>query len=281
MFSKPIASGAMLVVILGAVGVAAVQQGTDVEQVGITQVQTASPTRTPVASPSPAERAAGAPNRVVDTAGFPVVPERPAEEELTTGPVVTVNGRPLGASGTNATTAADDEAETPAPTPRTQDQAPRDSAPDVQVAVTEPPRPLPRPEGLSAAPRSDAIDYDAIAAAAGGQTSTGVLQPPAQQQSVITLPQQQQPVITTPLPQQSATVVPQQPAMMTPPAPVPGADGLLRDPNRDELVGVVGPSGQIIWVYEEQLRETERSRVTFQNNQPQPQQTNPFGFVYD
>lgn len=276
MFSKPIASGAMLVVLLGAVGTAAVQQGTDVEQAGITQVQTASPTRTPVASPSPAERAAGAPNRVVDTAGFPVVPERPSEEELTTGPVVTVNGRPLGASTNDV--AEDDDAPAPA------DDAPADTAPDadVQVAVTAPPRPLPRPEGLSAAPREEAIDYDAIAAASGGQTS-GVLRPPAQQQSVITLPQQQQQqsVITQPLPQQSANVAPQQPAAITPPAPVPGDDGLLRDPNRDELVGVVGPSGQIIWVYEEQLRETERSRVTFQNNQPQAPQVNPFGFVYD
>ena len=48
---------------------------------------------------------------------------------------------------------------------------------------------------------------------------------------------------------------------------------------QDELVGVVGPNGEILWVYEEQVPALN-SRVTIQRRQQVPQ-NNPFGFVYE
>lgn len=44
-------------------------------------------------------------------------------------------------------------------------------------------------------------------------------------------------------------------------------------------MGVVGPNGEILWVYEEQVPMLD-SRVTIQRQQQVPQ-ANPFGFVYE
>src|SRR5690606_7718561 len=106
------------------------------------------------------ERAASAPGRVVDSAGFPVVPEKADEAVAETRPIVTVNGRPL--NGSTVQPAPEAVAETPSPV-----EAEKTDAGET-VAVAEPPRPIPRPEGLTG-PRQQAIDYDAIAAIAYGE----------------------------------------------------------------------------------------------------------------
>src|SRR5690606_12927106 len=102
--SRPIASGAMLVLLVAAVGGAAVQQGNETPEAGVVEISDATPPATQNEDASDAveteavdevERTAAAPNRVVESAGFPVVPqaERDRGQTETAGPVVTVNGR--------------------------------------------------------------------------------------------------------------------------------------------------------------------------------------------
>ncbi|RDE10187.1 hypothetical protein [Pelagibacterium lacus] len=230
MLSKPIASGVMLAVLIGAVSTAALQSQDGPDAAGVTQVETAD------AETEVEERTATAPNRVVDSAGFPVVPEASAEAEVPKGPIVTVDGRPLG--GVTVPEIAR-TAPQPEPVAVPEPEAPAEA---VEVAVSEPPRPMPRPEGL-VAPTSapDVVDYDAIAAVAGAAPETEFMSP-----------EQRRSLVTT-----SETYTSNQ-------------------PNADGLVQIVGPSGQVIWVYADQLQAND-SRVTVQRPQPD----NPFGFVYD
>ncbi len=242
MLSRSVVSGAMLVLIMGAVGAAALQQEPGAGFVAL-----------PDAPAENTERDATAADRVVESAGFPAVPqaERDRAGEATHGPMVTVNGRPLGEDRPAADrTVATAPAEEPvaAVTPQAETSA-------AETAAIEPPRPLPRPEGLGVPQQQDAtgIDYEAIARAAGmsGQNS-----------------------------QVSA------PGFLTPPdtqtlAPLSGSNSASDPRNReqDELVGVVGPNGEILWVYEEQVPALN-SRVVIERRQQAPQ-TNPFGFVYE
>lgn len=279
MIAKPIASAAMLTVILGALGGAALQQGAEEPQAAVTQIEpvdvaenppsTAEPAETapevepePVAPVTETEEAAEAveavepeetaiaapatpPARVVESAGFPVVPDAEQEEDAPApSPVVTVNGRPVGTPGTPGSTRAAVAARPDAATPST---GPNGGA--SEVAVIEPPRPIPRPQGLESAPQETDLDYAAIANVARGEPARDLfpLEPPRP----IGAPQVDE--------------------------RYPNAEnGVVRDPSRDDLVGVVGPSGQIIWVYEEQLR-SNNSQVTFEAPQP----VNPFGFVFE
>lgn len=267
MLSKPIASGAMLVLLIGVVGAAALQSDDTAPSAGVTQVET------PDDDAAPVEREATAPNRVVDSAGFPVS-EESSEDEVTSGPVVTINGRPLGqptqTAGGSSAVSAGERAEQPGPSYSIQD----DDATQTQTAVIEPPRPIPRPAGLTAAPR-DPIST----AGTGGQAASGMIDYDATVNAPFGIPAE--PPMTL-----------DQRQDLLPPANLgnhPATEnGVVRDPERDELVGVVGPSGQVIWIYEEQLRNND-SRVTFQTNQPaqnpaplqNSQPVNPFGFVYE
>jgi hypothetical protein len=246
MLSRPVASGAMLVLLMGAVGAAALQQEPGAGFIGV-----------PDAPVENADREATAADRVVESAGFPVVPqaERDRAGEATHGPIVTVNGRPLGEDGPAVDRTV---AVTPAEAPTATAPLPQAETSAAETAAIEPPRPLPRPDGLAVPQQQDAtgIDYDAIARAAGVSRQNS-------QMSV--------------------------PGVLTPPdtqtlAPLAGPDSGY-DPriggtsDQDELVGVVGPNGEILWVYEEQV-PTLNSRVTIQRQQQVPQ-TNPFGFVYE
>lgn len=263
MLSRPIASGAMLVLLIGAVGGAA-WQGGGTPEAGVAEIsepvpevseaeavepveQVAEPVEE---TPEPEEQEAIAPSRVVESAGFPVVSqaERDRADE---GPIVTVNGRPLDSAPTTAEPEADaeDEAVDERSPSVTEGEEPEES----QVAIAEPPLPRPRPEGLTvrsaeteaAQGAETGLDYDAIADAAYGARD---------------------PQFSTPSGPQTLE-------------PMPGISDF--DPNagrsnQDELVGVVGPNGEVIWVYEEQV-PSMNSRVTVQRQQP----VNPFGFVYD
>src|SRR5690554_2517366 len=90
MLSKPIASGIMLTAIILLGGGALLQQDGADDQAGAVAI-------TPEAETAP-ERAASAPSRVVDSAGFPAVPEKADADVAETRPIVTVNGRPLDGS---------------------------------------------------------------------------------------------------------------------------------------------------------------------------------------
>lgn len=237
MLSRPIASGVMLVAIAGLFGAALLQPDPHAQD---DAVQTAIPaTQNVPAQQSAPERQAAAPDRVVDSAGFPVVPEGERTAAAAPGPIVTVNGRPLN----------EDRAAQPAQPATTASTTPRTDAvpatqPEQSAAIAEPPRPIPRPEGL-VAPAQPAIDYDAVAAAASAPWDDGEFMSYEQRRAL---------------------------------APVAGETGYgAQDPRQDGLVAIVGPSGQTIWVYEDQLRANE-SRVTIQSRQVQ---TNPYGFVYD
>lgn len=256
--SRPIASGTMLVLLVAAVGGAAVQQGNETPEAGVVEISDATPPATQNEDASDAveteavdavERTAAAPNRVVESAGFPVVPqaERDRGQTETAGPVVTVNGRPLGAPDEETEAAQEESAQEPADQPiETTTPAADADADETQVAAVEPPLPRPRPADLPTA--EPALDYDAIADAAfedGGRD----------------------------------TVVPQEPEGLE---PMPGVSEFAGnyDPREDELVGVVGPNGEVIWVYEEQVQGMNgrsNSRVSVQRQQP----ANPFGFIYE
>jgi len=245
MLSRPLASGAMLVLIIGAVGGAALQHEPGAGFVAAPEGPTEN-----------ADREVTAADRIVESAGFPVVPqaERDRAGEATHGPMVTVNGRPLGEDrpAVDRTVAS-----TPAEAQTTSDPAPQTETSAAEMAAIEPPRPLPRPEGLGVSQQeTTGIDYDAIARAAGAPnrnsqvSAPGFLVPPDTQ----TL------------------------------APLTGPDSgydprIGSSSEQDELVGVVGPNGEILWVYEEQVPALN-SRVTIQRRQQVPQ-NNPFGFVYE
>ncbi|WP_417582708.1 hypothetical protein [Pelagibacterium sp.] len=245
MLSKPVASGAMLVVMMGAVAAAALQQepGAGFVDVPVAPQQSAA-----------LDREATAADRVVESAGFPVVPqaERDRAGEATHGPVVTVNGRPLG---------EDSALYNPTPPQAPVQPVGAETAPvtgSAETAAIEPPRPLPRPAGLEKPQRqnADGIDYDAIANAARGpienyeNSVTNFLTPPDTQ-------------LLAPLTETNADY----------------ERNLGGRPEQDELIGVVGPNGEVLWVYEEQV-PTLNSRVTIERRQQVPQ-TNPFGFVYE
>ncbi|WP_116653957.1 hypothetical protein [Pelagibacterium sediminicola] len=240
MLSKPIASGIMLTAIILLGGGALLQQDGADEQAGVVAI-------TPEAETAP-ERAASAPSRVVDSAGFPVVPEDAADEEVAeTRPIVTVNGRPL--NGGTVQPAPEAVAERPLPVEAEETNVPEASE---TVAVAEPPRPIPRPEGL-AGPRQQPIDYDAIAAIAHGEDGavpeTGKFMSLQERQALV--------------------------------APQP-RNGYLApdDPRRQGLVAVVGPDGEPIWIYEEQMRAgvPGNSGARFSTRRVQ---SNPYGFVYE
>lgn len=241
MFSRPIVSGAMLVLLIAVVGGAAWQGRDEIPDARIADV----------ADPAPAsayevvEQPATAPERVVDAAGFPAVAATQDAENETQepSPIVTINGRPLG---------AEEASESTIPAPDKLDEAIPDngiaqSEVKTEVAVAAPPLPKPRPEGLAVRTAAPAIDYDAIAEAAyGGETGDYLIAPP-------------------------------EPDVLAPMAGVYDYDrteGAV--PHDDELVGVVGPNGEVIWVYEEQVPALN-SRVTVQRQQP----ANPFGFIYE
>lgn len=238
MLSRPIASGAMLVLLIGAVGGAA-WQGGGAPEAGVAEISEPLPEVSQAEATEPEEREATAPNRVVESAGFPVVSQ--AERDLAgSGPIVTVNGRPLDSAPTTAEPEAEGEDEA------MEEQAP--SVPDetepeeTQIAIAEPPLPRPRPEGLAVQSADSELDYDAIAEAAYGAREPQFS------------PQERQAL-----------------------EPMPGVSEFTPNrANQDELVGVVGPNGEVIWVYEEQV-PSMNSRVTIQRQQP----VNPFGFVYD
>lgn len=245
MLSKPIASGIMLTAIIVLGGGALLQQDSAGDQARMAAVAPEPDTQ---AAP---ERSASVPSRVVDSAGFPVVPDGEADAEVAaTRPVVTINGRPInGASGIGPVQAAPEAvAETPAPVA---DEADVPEAGQV-AAVIEPPHPIPRPEGLTG-PRQQAIDYEAIAAIAYGEDravpDTGEFMS-FEERHALTVP-----------PTQEQYLAPD-------------------DPRRQGLVAVVGPNGEPIWIYEEQVRAgaATNSGVTFSTRRVQ---SNPFGFVYD
>lgn len=236
MLSKPIASGAMLVLLIGAAG-GAVLQGGGVPEAGIAEVSE-------TAESEPAQPAV-APDRVVESAGFPIVSQA-ERDKANDRPIVTVNGRPLdsapAAAATETVPEIESEPVTPAPAV-VEDAVPPE---ETQIAVIEPPLPRPRPESLAVRSVETGLDYDAIADAAyGGRDSEFMT------------PQQRQTLES-----------------------MPGVAGFEPNggyaPRQDELVGVVGPNGEVIWVYEEQV-PTMNSRVTIQRQQT----VNPFGFLYD
>lgn len=237
----------MLLLLVGVVGGAALQ-GNDAPEAGVVDVAE------PAADEAPGEtaRPATAPDRVADSAGFPSVSqaERDRGQVETAGPVVTVNGRPLGGEEE----AVDDTQVAAIPAvPETRPAPIAEPEPvDTQVAVIEPPLPKPRPAnlGVQTAPTpTTGLDYNAIAGAAFGQS----------QDQIIRLPEREGL------------------------APMPGVSEFEArtnyEPNQDELVGVVGPNGEVVWVYEEQVPNIN-SRVTVQRQQPQPL-GNPFGFIYE
>lgn len=237
MLSKHIASGAMLAVILGAASAAAWQHTQGPAEAAVTQVETALPIPQESAGGEseqyPAERAATAPNRVVESAGFPVIPDaEPAAPEVIPTPIVTVDGRPLGQDTVpvEPAVAADENIDTPS------EEAPA-AAPenDVQVAVSAPPLPQPRPEGLAVRPA------EPVAQVPPPSQPNGEFMSAEERGSLITLPGD----------------------------PAGG-------PTQDGLVQIVGPSGQTIWVYEDQLQAND-SRVMFERLPP----NNPFGFIYE
>ena len=233
MLSKPIASGAMLVLLIGAAG-GAILQGGGVPDAGVADISETAESEPP--------QPAVAPDRVVESAGFPVVSQA-ERNKATDRPIVTVNGRPLDSAP--AVTATETVPETESePTPVVTEDAVQPE--ETQVAIIEPPLPRPRPDGLAARGVETGLDYDAIADAAYGGRDSEFMTP-----------------------QQRQTL-----------EPMPGVSGFEPNggyaPPQDELVGVVGPNGEVIWVYEEQVPNMN-SRVTIQRQQT----VNPFGFLYD
>ncbi|MCD7060146.1 hypothetical protein [Pelagibacterium xiamenense] len=198
-----------------------VQQAQEVARPGVPQVPQA-------------ERAAAAPARIVSGPGADVT------ETASTGPIVTVNGRPLdGSSPANApaVAAVDSNKEISAQTAQGAET----------VASVEPPKPLPRPEGLSV-PSGQAVDYETVTASAGNAAVRSA--PDAGFMSY----------------EERLALAP----LSGEPQPMPVHQG------QDELVAVVGANGEVIWVYEEQTRG-----ATVYPGRPVANPGNPYGFVYD
>ena len=271
MLSRPIASGAMLVVLIGAVGGAMLQPGSGTPEAGVADVQTVetgevSAPAKELTEPAAVEADAApepAPVEVANVspparpAGLPYV--SPAERDMAVNPspVVTVNGRPLGAP--DAEGASPRPVETASVPVADQERTVRvDPSPlpaiETQTAAIEPPLPQPRPQDMPVREAEPFIDYDAIANAAYEAERAN---PPAgQPQSGITFEQRQ---ALAPIPNEGFE------------------DSNGYDPRQDQLVGVVGPNGEVIWIHEDQVRNTNQSRVNVQRTQRE----NPFGFVYD
>lgn len=172
-------------------------------------------------------------------------------EAASARPIVTVNGRPLAARSEVAD-------ETPAapvsavPTSKAEAEAEPEASREVALVA---PQPVPRPEGLSVPksgqkadtePQGRPIDYEAITAVANGARNgpdTGFMS-------------YEERAALAPLPGRSQ--------------PMPGRAG------QDELVAVVGPQGETIWVYQDQI-----DSVTRRTDRPVSDPGNPYGFVYD
>lgn len=240
MRSRTLASGAVLLTIFGLSGVVFIQDlvgapGSDVAVVA------------PEAETAPSVPTA-APARVVESAGFPAVPARPEEEQpvAATGPTVTLNGRPLDSSWSPVTEAIAE---------RRASESGDAAGPTADVALAAP-RPIPRPEGLvlpSAQPAPSA-DYESITAAA--------------------YPREPEP----------SAAAPQGPQLVGPVGVVGGfltyeerqrlAMGENPGPGADELVQVIGPNGETLWVYPDQAAQ-------FGYRQPARPGYSPFGTVFD
>lgn len=182
-----------------------------------------------------AERNAQAPARTVSGPGID------ATETASTGPIVTVNGRPLGGSQNaddeTGTAVADTTAEPPAEA--------EDATETVETAAVEPPRPMPRPEGLIV---PQAADYEAITAAAYETAAR-----PGPEEGFMSYEDR---IALAPL--------------------AGGGQPMPRPAGQDELVAVVGPDGEVIWIYEDQA-----GGATGYEPRPAAKPGNPYGFVYD
>ncbi len=242
MLGKPIASGIMLALLV-AVGGGALWQ----EAARAPEPQTAS-TVQPSEEAKPVEpQPATAPERIVESAGFPITEETTEDESgVTNGPIVTVNGRPLGSPPPRPSTTqtATEPADEPEP-----DTTPAE--PETRMAAV--PLPQARPADLPVRPAIEP-DYEEVAETTPQQTQTssssgtsGEFMSQSERENLAPMPAD----------------------------PNYDTSGGY-DPRDDGLVGVVGPNGEVIWVYEDQVPQNN-SRVTFQNQAS----SNPFGFLYD
>ncbi|WP_127142928.1 hypothetical protein [Pelagibacterium montanilacus] len=202
----------------------------------------------PAPEPEPVEREATAPSRVVDAAGFPVAD----------GPIVTVNGRPLGSDNTEP--AAPPAVADATPVQRPQAPAPAESATEVAAI---PPLPLPRPADAPSRPVQTAsvaeprqvetrTDYEAITAAAHGQSSGSSVEFMSREQRERLAP---------------LTAEPGYASNSSPDF----------DPRAEGLVEVVTANGDTIWVYEDQVDRGSAQLVGPVNDGGSA----PLGFIYD
>lgn len=226
MVSRSLASGAMLVVLLGAAGAALWQQRVEVSEASVADVEIAEEAALPAAPEDEIEPAEAVPDETAPDDG---------DEVRVVGPIVTVNGRPLGSLAAPATPSVG-----PVAAPATEGPAVGAQDDPVEIAIAPPPPPA-RPEGLFARPAPDVLDYNAIAEAAYGTRADDLVRI------------QDQPV-PGPLP----------------PEPIPQLS------DQQHLVRIVGPDGQAIWVYPDQIERPE-SRVVIERWQA----PNPFGFLYE
>lgn len=279
MIARSIAASAMLMAIVGAAGGAYLQDTSALDTAAIrtADVSDAAPaTPTPVPSQNPvsaepeavadaepapegtdageeAERSASAAQRVVESAGFPVVPSEPdADAEAAVadpGPVVTVNGRPLGApapeSASDDTAVAEANAEVEAEDP---------AAETTEVAsLPNAPVPVPRPDGLEAPGRSVETRYTASTTRA--DSSVGFERR------------------SSPTPGRDPGLVPQAldrvGARSEPAAPASRAPS----PEDEGLIEVIGENGESIWLYPEQVRSGDRAPANAVD-------TDSYGIVY-
>lgn len=245
MLSKPSVSGAMILALIVAFGSGWFQRdaisriGSD-EAHSIDVAETGNVAEEDVVeedAPEEVERTATAPSRVVDSAGFPVVPDEP-REAVRTGPIVTVNGRPLG-SDEPAVARATENTTSPATLPSTEAEQ--------TVAVVEPPRPIPRPEGLTLPRQEQAVDQNAVTAsvarpASGVSVSSNGFMSREEREALAPMPGE-------------------------PVRPVNGSG---------ELVAIVGNNGQVIWVHADQVGPAGRVAPM-----PSAPVGNRYGFVYD
>lgn len=248
----------MLAVLLAAIGLAVLQPAEGEQQPIDVEIAELPEEDEAPGEAAEAERPAAPADRVVDEAGFPGVPQETEEaEETAPAPTVTINGRPLGVrtaeneeatTGQSSSEAAETEAEDEAGEQNEERDEPASATEDedAQVAVVEPPMPRPRPADLPVKEASREIDYDAIAEAAyGGQNNEFMSR---EEREAI--------------------------------APMPGDSGYgavqAFDPRAEGLVEVVGPNGERVWVYQEQL-ESSRSGVRFQEGSA----GNDHGFIYE
>lgn len=242
MLNKPSVSGAMILALIVAFGSGWFQRdaisrigGGEAHNVEVAEIDSAVEEDVEDVVEEP-ERTATAPSRVVDSAGFPVVPGEP-REEVRTGPIVTINGRPLGSDEPAVADAAADPVEPAVP----------GTDAEQTVAVVEPPRPIPRPEGLTLPQQGQTVDHNAVTAsvarpASGISVSSEGFMSREEREALAPMPGQ-----------------PVRPA---------GASG--------ELVAIVGNNGQVIWVHADQAGPAGRVAPM-----PSAPVGNQYGFVYD